>query len=79
MKTGTVRWFSMKKGYGFIEPDEGGGDVFININTVQSAGLRELAEGQKLRYRIDGRKNGSMAKAVKSMEDKKNLGYAARR
>ena len=48
MATGTVKWFNAQKGYGFIQPDEGGNDVFVHISAVERAGLTGLREGQKL-------------------------------
>ncbi|MCW9033441.1 MAG: cold-shock protein [Alphaproteobacteria bacterium] len=56
MATGTVKWFNTTKGYGFIEPDEGGADAFVHITAVQAAGLKGLKEGQKVSYElIEGR------------------------
>ena len=52
MSTGTVKWFNDQKGYGFIQPDEGGKDVFVHISAVEQAGMRSLAEGQKINYEI---------------------------
>jgi CspA family cold shock protein len=52
MATGTVKWFNATKGYGFIQPDDGGKDVFVHISAVEQAGLRELNEGQKITYEI---------------------------
>ncbi len=52
MQTGTVKWFNTTKGYGFIQPDEGGQDVFVHISAVERAGLRGLNEGQKVSYEI---------------------------
>ncbi len=52
MATGTVKWFNATKGFGFIQPDDGGKDVFVHISAVERAGLRELNEGQKLVYDI---------------------------
>lgn len=52
MSTGTVKWFNETKGYGFIQPDDGGKDVFVHISAVERAGLRNLVEGQKLSYEI---------------------------
>jgi cold shock protein len=52
MATGTVKWFNATKGYGFIQPDDGGKDVFVHISAVERAGLRDLAEGQKIAYEI---------------------------
>lgn len=50
MATGTVKWFNGTKGYGFIQPDDGGRDVFVHISAVERAGLRGLNEGQKLEF-----------------------------
>ena len=50
MATGTVKWFNGAKGFGFIQPDEGGPDVFVHISAVERAGLRSLNEGQKITY-----------------------------
>jgi CspA family cold shock protein len=50
MATGTVKWFNAAKGFGFIQPDNGGKDVFVHISAVERAGMRGLDEGQKLDY-----------------------------
>jgi CspA family cold shock protein len=50
MPTGTVKWFNVRKGYGFIEPDGGGKDVFVHISAVERAGMNELREGQKISF-----------------------------
>ena len=52
MATGTVKWFDATKGYGFIQPDQGGKDVFVHISAVEQAGLRGLNEGQKVNFEI---------------------------
>ena len=52
MATGTVKWFNGTKGFGFIQPDTGGKDVFVHISAVEKAGLRGLNEGQKIEYEI---------------------------
>lgn len=52
MATGTVKWFNTQKGYGFIQPDEGGADVFVHISAVQTSGMTALDEGQKISYEI---------------------------
>ena len=52
MATGTVKWFNATKAFGFIQPDDGGKDVFVHISAVERAGLHELNEGQKLSYEI---------------------------
>lgn len=50
MPTGTVKWFNGTKGYGFIQPDNGGADVFVHISAVQRAGLSGLKDGQKVSF-----------------------------
>jgi CspA family cold shock protein len=50
MATGTVKWFNTTKGFGFIQPDDGGKDVFVHISAVQAAGWKSLNEGQKVSY-----------------------------
>jgi cold shock protein len=50
MTTGTVKWFNGQKGFGFIQPDDGGSDVFVHISAVERAGLAGLAEGQKVNF-----------------------------
>ena len=52
MPNGTVKWFNSTKGFGFIQPDNGGTDIFVHISAVERAGLRDLAEGQKVVYEI---------------------------
>ena len=52
MATGTVKWFNSTKGFGFIQPDDGGADVFVHISAVERAGLRELNDGQKISYEM---------------------------
>jgi len=52
MANGTVKWFNTQKGYGFIQPDEGGKDVFVHITAVQAAGLRGLNDGQKVSFEV---------------------------
>jgi CspA family cold shock protein len=53
MPTGTVKWFNAQKGYGFIEPSDGGKDVFVHISAVERAGLNSLQEGQKVNYEVE--------------------------
>jgi CspA family cold shock protein len=52
MPTGTVKWFNPTKGFGFIEPDDRGKDVFVHISAVEQAGMRTLNEGQKISYEL---------------------------
>jgi cold shock protein len=52
MPTGIVKWFNGTKGYGFIQPDTGGPDVFVHISAVERSGLKGLNEGQKITYEI---------------------------
>lgn len=52
MESGTVKWFNTQKGFGFIQPDNGGADVFVHISAVERSGLRSLNEGQKVNYEI---------------------------
>ena len=52
MTTGTVKWFNATKGFGFIQPDDGGADVFVHISAVERAGMRDIVEGQKLGYEM---------------------------
>ena len=52
MANGTVKWFNAQKGFGFIQPDNGGADVFVHIRAVERAGMSDLREGQKVRYEI---------------------------
>jgi CspA family cold shock protein len=50
--TGTVKWFNNQKGFGFIQPENGGNDVFVHINDVERAGMHTLKEGQKISYEL---------------------------
>jgi CspA family cold shock protein len=52
MAVGTVKWFNAQKGYGFIQPNSGGKDVFVHISAVERAGLGTLSEGQKVNYEV---------------------------
>ena len=58
MSVGTVKWFNSTKGYGFIEPEDGGSDVFVHITAVQASGMDGLEEGQKLSFDLEEAKNG---------------------
>ncbi|MBP7705586.1 MAG: cold-shock protein [Caulobacter sp.] len=62
MATGTVKWFNGTKGFGFIQPDDGGNDVFVHISAIERAGLRSLDEGQKVSYELEqDRRSGKMS------------------
>ncbi len=58
MATGTVKWFNATKGYGFIQPSDGGKDVFVHISAVERAGLSNLNEGQSIEYELTTGRNG---------------------
>ncbi|MCR9130372.1 MAG: cold-shock protein [Alphaproteobacteria bacterium] len=58
MANGTVKWFNATKGFGFIEPESGGKDVFVHITAVQAAGLHGLDDGQKVTYEIEAGRDG---------------------
>jgi len=69
MATGAVKWFNGEKGYGFIQPDAGGKDVFVHISAVEQAGMRGLNEGQKVSFdetadRRTGKSSATNLKAV---------------
>jgi len=68
MATGTVKWFNAQKGFGFIEPDDGGKDVFLHISAVERAGMNNPTEGQKIEYELEqdrsGRSSASNLSAV---------------
>ena len=61
MPTGKVKWFNPEKGFGFIEPDEGGSDAFVHITAVRNSGLDGLDEGQALEYELVEGRNGKMS------------------
>ena len=52
MNTGTVKWFNAEKGFGFIQPDDGGKDVFVHVSALERSGMRQLIEGQQVSYEI---------------------------
>ena len=58
MSVGTVKWFNSTKGFGFIEPEDGGADVFVHITAVQASGMDGLEEGQKVSFDVEEAKNG---------------------
>jgi len=70
MATGTVKWFNSQKGFGFIQPDEGGNDVFVHISAVEQSGLSGLAENQKVGYElVQDQRSGKFAAGQLTVED----------
>lgn len=70
MSTGTVKWFNPAKGFGFIQPDDGGKDAFVHISAVERAGLNHLVEGQKIEFDlVSDQRSGKM-----SADNLKNVG-----
>jgi CspA family cold shock protein len=69
MATGVVKWFNGQKGFGFIQPDNGGADVFVHISAVERAGLHGLAEGQKVSFeaKADPRRGKTSAENLKAL------------
>ncbi|MBS0298056.1 MAG: cold-shock protein [Proteobacteria bacterium] len=62
MATGIVKWFNAQKGFGFIQPDEGGADVFVHISAVERSELGSIHEGQKLSYELErDARNGKLS------------------
>jgi len=69
MPVGTVKWFNATKGFGFIQPEGGGADVFVHISAVERAGMSNLVEGQKISYeeQRDPKRNKSSAENLKKV------------
>ena len=67
MATGTVKWFNGEKGYGFIQPEHGGKDVFVHISAVEQAGMRNLDEGQKISYEVKADRGKEAAVNLKAV------------
>jgi CspA family cold shock protein len=67
MSNGTVKWFNATKGYGFIQPEEGGADVFVHISAVEKAGLRGLNEGQRVSFELQSERGKTAAVNLKAL------------
>ena len=78
MATGTVKWFNPTKGFGFIEPDDGGKDAFVHISAVERAGLNGLNEGQKVSYDLEPGRDGKSSAENLKLDDSKRFGIQER-
>ena len=67
MANGTVKWFNSTKGFGFIQPEQGGADVFVHISAVERAGLRSLNEGQQVAYDLQEERGKTAAVNLKAL------------
>ena len=67
MSNGTVKWFNTTKGYGFIQPEDGGADVFVHVSAVERAGLRSLSEGQRVSYELQKERGKTAAVNLKAL------------
>jgi CspA family cold shock protein len=67
MATGTVKWFNATKGYGFIQPSDGSRDVFVHISAVERAGMRTLAEGQRVTFDVTTERGKTAATNIKAV------------
>lgn len=63
MINGTVKWFNRTKGFGFIQPEDGSADAFVHISALEAAGIRDLAEGQKVRFELQSGRDGKKSAA----------------
>jgi CspA family cold shock protein len=67
MSNGTVKWFNTTKGYGFIQPEDGSGDVFVHVSAVEKAGLRGLNEGQRVEYDLQKERGKTAAVNLRAL------------
>lgn len=68
MATGTVKWFNAQKGYGFIEPEEGGKDVFVHISALEASGISGLNDGQKVSFELAHERGKTAAANLKLVD-----------
>ena len=69
--TGTVKWFSRVKGYGFVAPDDGGKEIFVHFSGIEGEGYRNLEEGQKVTYTVEDTPKGPQAVSVRAVAEDK--------
>lgn len=67
MANGTVKWFNSTKGYGFIQPENGGNDIFVHVTAVEKAGMRSLDEGQKISFQVANERGKDSAVDLKTL------------
>ena len=67
LNTGTVKWFNAAKGFGFIQPENGGADAFVHISAVERAGMRGLNEGQKISYDLQNERGKTAAANLRAV------------
>lgn len=77
MATGTVKWFNDAKGFGFIEPDQGGGDVFAHFSAIQMDGFRTLKQGSKVSYELVAGPKGMLAQNIQPLQQDADVGSDA--
>jgi len=67
MSNGTVKWFNAQKGYGFIEPEDGGEDIFVHISALEQSGIKNLDDGQKVSYSVENKDGKTSATDLKTL------------